>query len=118
MERLVGYDRAIVIDAINVGQGPSGGVYCFPLEALPNPSAGHLGSAHETNLWTALQLGRAMGAHLPDQVMIVAVESSYVYEFTETLTPPVAAAVPEAVRRVLALLQPPEAPLRGSARDL
>ncbi|MER3543019.1 MAG: hypothetical protein C4311_00060 [Chloroflexota bacterium] len=108
MERLVGYDRAIVIDAINLGQGPVGHVTCFPLEALPHPSVGHLTSAHETNLWTALQVGRTMGAHLPTQVMVVAVESPYVYEFSDKLTPPVAAAVPQAVQKVLELLRQEE----------
>lgn len=110
MERLVGYDRAIVIDAVNLGQGPVGQVTCFPLEALPHPSVGHLTSAHETNLWTALQVGRTMGAHLPAQVMVVAVESPYVYEFSDKLTPPVAAAVPQAVQKVLELLRQEEEP--------
>ncbi len=110
MERLVGYDRAIVIDAIYTGQRSVGSVTCLPLEALPHPSAGHLTSAHETNLWTALQVGRTMGAHLPAQVIVVAVESPYVYEFSQELTPPVAAAVPQAVRKVLELLQQEEEP--------
>lgn len=105
MERLVGYDRAIVIDAVNLGQESVGSVTCFPLEALPHPSVGHLTSAHETTLWTALQVGRTMGAHLPAQVIVVAVESPYVYEFSDKLTPPVAAAVPQAVQKVLELLQ-------------
>jgi len=111
MERLVGYDQAILIDAINLGRQPTGAVSCFALEALPNPSAGHLGSAHETNLQTALQLGRAMGAHLPERVTVVAVESPHVYEFAEVLTPLVARAVPAAAQMVLELLE-------GKTQDL
>jgi hydrogenase maturation protease len=105
MERLVGYGRAVIVDAVNLGYGPIGSVYRLSLESLPNPSAGHLGSAHETNLRTALELGRRMGAPLPKQVMIVAVESPYVYDFSESLTPPVAAAVPVAVQMVLDWLE-------------
>jgi hydrogenase maturation protease len=105
MERLVGYAEAIVIDAIHLGLQPTGAVACFSLEALPNPAAGHLGSAHETNLPTALQLGRALGAHLPRRVTIVAIESPNVYDFSECLTPPVAEAVPVAARRVLEILE-------------
>ncbi|MBL1173469.1 MAG: hydrogenase maturation protease, partial [Chloroflexi bacterium] len=41
MERLVGCQRAILVDALETGQGPEGSVRVFPLEALPNPSAGH-----------------------------------------------------------------------------
>ena len=68
MERLVGYERAIIVDAIATGSFPTGSVRVFPLEALENSFAGHLGSAHESNLQTALQVGRDLGASLPDQV--------------------------------------------------
>ena len=107
MERLVGYDRAILIDAITSGQGPLGSVYSFPVEALPDLSAGHLNSPHDTSLQTALRLGRTMGVHLPDHVMVVAVEAESVYDFKEELTPPVAAAVSRATQAVLNILQEP-----------
>ena len=105
MERLVDYDRAIIIDVINTGQFPRGSVNSFPLEALANPFYGHLGSAHETNLQTALEMGRLLGASLPGEVTVVAIESPYVYDFSDTLTGPVASAVPIAVDLVLNLLE-------------
>jgi hydrogenase maturation protease len=105
MERLVDYDRAIIIDVINTGQFPRGSVNSFPLEALANPFYGHLGSAHETNLQTALEMGRLLGASLPRQVTVVAIESPYVFDFSDTLTEPVAAAVPVAAQMVLDLLE-------------
>jgi len=106
MERLVGYDRAILVDAMQSGQAP-GSVQVFPLEALDNPSAGHLGSTHETNLLTALEIGRSLGAHLPPVggVMIVSIEAQPVFEFSEELSLPVAQAVPEAVKKVMNLLK-------------
>ena len=58
MERLIGYQRAIIIDALKTGHFPTGSVHSFRLDELENPFAGHLGSAHETNLQTALELGR------------------------------------------------------------
>jgi hydrogenase maturation protease len=105
MERLVGYDRAILVDAMQSGN-PPGSVQVFPLEALDNPSAGHLGSTHETNLLTALEIGRSLGAHLPPVggVMIVSIEAQPVFEFSEELSPSVARAVPEAVEKVMNLL--------------
>jgi hydrogenase maturation protease len=105
MERLSGYDRAILIDAITGGQGPQGSVYAFPVEALPDLSAGHLHSPHDTSLQTALRLGRMMGIPLPEQVTIVAVETESVYDFKEELTPPVAMAVSQATQTVLDILQ-------------
>lgn len=104
MERMVGYRQAVVIDAITTGQQPLGSVRCLSLDDLPDRTAGHLGSAHDASLPTALQTGRALGAALPEQVLIVAVEAQQVYDFSDELTPPVAAAVPHAVQAVLAML--------------
>jgi hydrogenase maturation protease len=101
MERLVGFDRAIIVDALNTGKVAQGGVQVFSLEELSNPFLGHLGSAHETNLQTALELGRRLGAHLPEKVWIVGIESLDIYDFNDTLSRDVAAAVPLAAQRVL-----------------
>ena len=104
MERMVGYERAIVIDAIGSGQHALGEVYHFDLDDLYDPSAGHTTAVHDMSLMTALKMGRSMGADLPKQITVVAVESPYTYDFTEELTPPVAAAVPVAAQTVIDLL--------------
>jgi hydrogenase maturation protease len=104
MERLVGYDRAIIVDAVSTGQ-PLGTVSRFRLDELPDFSTAHTSAAHDTSLQNALKVGRTMGAHLPGEVLIVGVEAQSVYDFSETLSPPVAAAVPVAVRLVLELLE-------------
>ncbi len=105
MERLVGYGSTIIVDSIYTGRQPKGTVTVFPLEALENPFAGHTGSAHETNLATALAMGRKLGAVLPDRVMIVAIESPDIYDFDDHLSPPVAAAVHSAQDAVIQLVQ-------------
>lgn len=104
MERMEGYDHVILIDAIASGQNPPGTVLHFQLEDLPDRATGHMNAAHDTSLKTALQVGRSMGASLPDQIEIVAVEVRALFEFSEHLTPPIAAAVPRAVKVVLDLL--------------
>ena len=104
MERLIDYERAILIDSIGTGQKPIGAVYHFRLDDLYDPTSGHTTAAHDVSLMTAIQMGRTMGACLPKQIDVVAVESPYVYDFSEELTPPVAAAVPQAVDLVLDLL--------------
>jgi hydrogenase maturation protease len=105
MEHLVGYDRAILLDAVNLGRLPVGDLYCLPLADLPDHSTGHMGSAHDTSLATAMQLGQSMGLELPKEVWIIGVESQNVYDFSEDLTPPVAAAVPRAAALLQSLLQ-------------
>ncbi len=106
MEELVGYERVILIDAIDSGAAPAGSVRCFPLEQLRNTTDGHTTSPHDTSLQTALQLGRTLGAALPDQVLVVAVEAEVTYDLSEELSPAVAAAVPLAVAQVLSQLDP------------
>jgi hydrogenase maturation protease len=104
MERLVGYERVIIIDSIQTRQGKLGQVYRFALDEIPDLSAGHTTAAHDTSLQTALRMGRAMGAELPDEVLVVCIEADRVYDFSEELTPQVEAAIPEATQAVLDLL--------------
>ena len=104
MERMSGYERAIVVDALATGRHPRGSVLQLSLEDLPDRAVGHLGSAHDTTLPNALQAGRAIGADLPEQVYIIAVETEPVYNFTEELSPPAATAVPIAAQAVVDLL--------------
>jgi hydrogenase maturation protease len=104
MERLAGCRKAILIDSIVTGNNPLGTVYHFNLEELPIEYIGHLSSAHDVSLPVALEVGRSMGVQLPQEIVVVAVESQIVYEFSEQLSPPVAAAVPEAATLVLQML--------------
>ncbi len=104
MERLIGYQHAIVIDSIGTGQHPIGTAYHFRLDDLYDPTCGHTTAAHDVSLMTAIQIGRSLGAALPDRIDVVAIESPYVYDFSEELTPPVATAVPQAVKMVMDLL--------------
>lgn len=110
MERLVGYRRAIIVDAIQTRGGTPGQVHAFPLQALPDPSAGHTTAAHDTSLQTALAVGRQMGAQLPQQIVIVAVETRPTFDFSQELSPAVEAAVPLAAQTVLDLLTQEEEP--------
>jgi hydrogenase maturation protease len=98
MERLIGYDQAVLIDAIVTNQHPIGTVYCFDITDLPARDLGHMGSPHDTTLMDALKLGQRMGIQLPDKINIIAVESQNVFDFCEELTPSVEAAIPEAVQ--------------------
>jgi hydrogenase maturation protease len=105
MERLVGYERAVIVDAIQTGQNPIGTVRRFRLEELPPRTSGHTASAHDTDLQSALQIGRSLGAVLPAEILVVGIEAKNVYDFTKELTPAVAAAIPQAVQLVMEILE-------------
>ncbi len=101
MERLVGYRRAVLVDAMLTGTAPPGTVRVLSVAEIPAREAGHLDAAHDATLADALAAGRAMGAVLPDEITIVSIEAAQVTEFSEEMTPAVAAAIPEATEAVL-----------------
>lgn len=107
MERLIGFDRVIIIDSLNTGQHAQGEVVHFTLADMDDLTYGHSASAHDVSLKNALKMGRSMGESLPDDahVHVIAIEARHIYDFKEELTSQVAAAVPVAVRKVLDLIE-------------
>jgi hydrogenase maturation protease len=103
MEHLIGYDRAILIDAFHSHRG-AGSVVVSKLNELPNYSAFHITSAHDTSLQNAIELGKSLGAKLPDDVTVVGISAKHVYDFGETLSPPVLKAVRKATEIVINML--------------
>jgi len=104
MEHLIGYQRAILIDAFALEE-PIGSILVLKLSELPNYSAFHTASAHDTSLQNAIKLGRSLGAQLPDDITVVGIATRHIYDFSEELSPPIAQAVPQAVQIVLDLLE-------------
>ena len=104
MEHLIGYDHAIIIDAFAT-DAPVGSISVLRLDQLPNYSAFHTTSSHDTSLQNAMELGRTMGAHLPEDVMIIGVATKCIHDFSDELSPPVARVVPCVVNIVLDLLK-------------
>ncbi len=103
MERLVGFRRAIIVDAIQSG-APPGTIHRLTPHDLPTQ---HSASAHDVNLPTALAFGRKLGLVLPpdDRLVLVAIEAVDILTFNETCTPEVEAAIPHAVEAVRDVLE-------------
>ena len=102
MEHLVGYQRVILIDAFSSDEQP-GSIKVSRLDDIPNYSAFHITSVHDTSLQNAMKLGRELGADLPDDVIVVGISTKQVYDFCEELSPPVAEAIPKAAEIVVEL---------------
>ncbi|HEY47618.1 MAG TPA: hydrogenase maturation protease [Anaerolineae bacterium] len=102
MERMIGFDRAIIIDAIRTDADP-GTIHMLSPNDIPTQRSA---SAHDVNLPTALELGRQAGAQLPppSEILIVGVEAADVQTFDETLSPELETALPLAVEAVLSAL--------------
>ena len=106
MERLEGYEKVFIIDAICSGDQSKGSIHYFPLNELLNRSAGHTSSAHDTNLRTALEVGRSMDIDLPreDNIFIIGIEAENVYDFSEDLSPEVLKVIPDAIELLLSVI--------------
>jgi hydrogenase maturation protease len=103
LDLLVGYDRAIVIDAIQTVDGKPGQIHKLNTKAFD--SARHAVSPHDIDFTTALEFGSKLGLSMPDQITIFAIETSDVSTFSEECTPEVQKAIPRCVRMVLKELE-------------
>jgi hydrogenase maturation protease len=105
LDLLVGYERVILIDAIQTRDGQPGNIYRLGPTELQTSL--HSGSTHDLTLLGALDLGRRLGMKLPVEkdLTILAVEVEDVLTFGETCTPAVTRAIPRAVKAMLAELR-------------
>ncbi|MBP2144983.1 hydrogenase maturation protease [Methanofollis sp. W23] len=94
-----GYDRIVIVDA-TTGMGTPGEVQVF--HEVP-PSSVFPMSLHDLGIAETLALAREVG--VTAEVVIVGVEGGEIEAFSRELTPEVEAAVPEACRRVLQMVE-------------
>ena len=99
MERLIGYRRAIIVDA-EVG-GVPGSVRVADVQEVRGRVAAHLDCAHDVTVARAIEVARDLGQLVPRNVRVVTVAVPPAVSFAETLSPAVAAAVEPAVDALL-----------------
>jgi len=99
LDLLVGYDRAIIIDAIQTIGGKAGQIYRLDPKAFD--TALHTASAHGIDFTTALEFGKKFGLALPQQIVIFAIEALDISTFSEECTPEIKQAIPACVEMVL-----------------
>ena len=102
LDVIAGYQRVVMVDAIQTRSGQPGDIYRLSPQDLKLSL--HAGSSHDVSLPGALALGRAMGWTLPDDedFIIIAIEVEDPFTFSEECTSAVEKAVPRAVDAVLA----------------
>ncbi len=99
LDLLTGYDRAIIIDAIQTVGGQAGQIYRLDPEALDFTR--HSASPHDVNLANALELGKRLEMSLPQQIVILAIEVADASTFSEECTPEVRRAIPACAAMVI-----------------
>ena len=98
LDEITGYERLIIIDAIQTRGGKPGAIYKL------SPSdfkTGRMAIIHDLGLVSTLELGRKLEMDMPREVVIFAIEAKEMAVFSEKLSPEVEKAVPEAVKVVL-----------------
>jgi hydrogenase maturation protease len=105
LDILAGYERIVIVDAIQIPGGKPGELY--PLHPDDVRASLHAGSTHDLTLPGALKLGRSLKMNLPEDraIKIVAIQVEDVITLKEECTPAVKAAIPRAVNAVLAELE-------------
>jgi len=105
MEMMMGYERVILIDALQHRDALPGTVRRMTLEDLRTISpTQHSTCAHDTSLVTALEMGQEIGLPLPKDITIYAIGVENVTYFGEEPTPAVARAIPKVSAAILAEL--------------
>ncbi len=106
LERLLGYRRVVLVDALYPGGGQPGDVHRLSLADLRAISpTQHSASAHDTSLVTAWDMAERMALPLPQELTIYAIEVENISDFGEEPTPAVARAVPRVAAAILEELQ-------------
>jgi hydrogenase maturation protease len=99
LEMLSGYDRVIIIDAIQTRDGTPGQIYRLEPEAFQ--ATCHASTPHDVNFATALKLGQRLGIALPRKIDILAIEVADTSRFTEECTTEVMKAVPACISMII-----------------
>jgi hydrogenase maturation protease len=99
LDSIIGYNKVIIIDAIQTEGGKAGRICRMKPEDFS--FAKYISSPHQINLVTALELGKMLNLAMPQEITIFAVEAKDITSFNEKCTPEVEQAIPEAVRMVL-----------------
>jgi hydrogenase maturation protease len=98
LDELTGYERLIIVDAIQTKGGKPGAIYRL------SPSdfkTGRMAIIHDLGLFSTLELGRKLEMDVPCEVVIFAIEAKDMATFSEKLSPEVEKALPQAVDMVL-----------------
>lgn len=99
LDLLVGYDRAIIVDAIQTVGGKVGQIYQLDPEAFDVTR--HAASPHDVNFATALEFGNKLNLALPQQIVIFAIEVADTGTFSEECTPEVKRVIPVCIEMII-----------------
>ena len=104
LERIKGYDRLIIADAILTEKTEVGKIHRLTLKDLA-PTNDSI-TPHDAALRTTLEIGNSLfPGEMPKDVIVFAIETHSVEDIGSEMTPAVRAAVPKVVKMILAEIE-------------
>jgi hydrogenase maturation protease len=100
LDLILGFDKALIIDAVKTDNGENGEVRRFPLSDF---STMHSCNPHDVSLVEAIEMAKKLGeTRIPKKIIVIGIMMKQIpCEFGETLTKNIEAAVPKAVEMAL-----------------
>ncbi len=99
LDFLVGYDKAIIVDAIRTPDGKPGSIYRLTPEEFDTSC--HTTSSHDIGIIAAIELGKRLELAMPGVIEIIGIEAKDVVTLTEDCTADVEAAIPVAAEMII-----------------
>ena len=99
MDEMIGYERAVIVDAMVTGNAVPGTIRQMSLSDVLMTK--NIISSHDTNLFTAIEMGRMLGLPLPSEIKLWGIEAEDTGTFGEDLTEKVADAVQPLVEKII-----------------
>ena len=100
LDIILGYDKAIIIDAVKTNDAKKGEVKRIPLNEF---STMHSCNPHDVSLIEAIDMAKKMGENrIPQEIIVIGIMMEELpCEFGENLSKEIATAVPKAVEMTL-----------------
>lgn len=102
MERMTGYDQALLMDSVQTGKHPVGSIIEFQMGDFSKVIAP---SPHYAGMPEVFDMASRLGIPMPTDLRILAVEVANPFDFSPSLTPWVQDALPHLVDAALQVLR-------------
>lgn len=99
VDQIIGFDKLILIDAIQTKNWQPGTIQKLTPEDFKNTK--HSNSTHDISFFQALDIYRENGETVPEEIKIYVIEVEQTDVFSEELTPRVAQALSKAVNKII-----------------
>ncbi len=100
LEEIQGYDRLLLIDCVKTGICKPGTCQIYSVKDFEKYRQERSFNSHSLNLPTLINLGRACGYHMPEEIIVFGIEARDTTTFSEEPTDEVRACIDDIIDRI------------------